>query len=176
MACPLCVVPAGAVATAAAAHLGMDGSDRRLQAGLPLVSGLACLAAVRIRRGRWKIGSCRSTRFAVGIGAVLLLDGGVQLVGLGGPSLANAASQPPRVVAVGTLNRGKHDAVSSAVARWSAPREELAQRATKLVGVKVPSGVAEQPLGLDETCRGAQNRATAAHRVVDGAWIGGTLC
>ena len=88
---------------------------------------------------------------------------------LGNPLYAHAATVCPpaqKVVAVGTLNEGKHDAVRTAVKRWRSEYD------LKMIGVKVSSGVAEQPVGLDETCKGAQNRAVAAHRDTEGAWIG----
>ena len=44
--------------------------------------------------------------------------------------------------------------------------------AHSVVGVQAASGVSDQPMGLEETTLGAQNRATAAFKAVDGARIG----
>jgi inosine/xanthosine triphosphatase len=44
----------------------------------------------------------------------------------------------------------------------------------EVLGVNVPSGVADQPMSDDETLRGAANRAAAAREAVPGAdfWVG----
>ena len=62
-----------------------------------------------------------------------------------------------KTAAVGTLNAGKHQAVQDCFNRWP----QMA--GVGLKGVNVPSGVSDQPMGLDETIEGAKNRAKAAY-------------
>jgi inosine/xanthosine triphosphatase len=72
-----------------------------------------------------------------------------------GPSLFQFDTwQAPRRVAVGSTNPSKVEAVRAILAKL-APEAEV-------VGLEVPSGVPAQPVGLAETRKGAQNRATAA--------------
>lgn len=59
-----------------------------------------------------------------------------------------------RVVMVGSLNRVKVGAVSAVLERAGCPAQ--------VRGISVPSGVAEQPFGDEETIRGARARAQAA--------------
>lgn len=68
------------------------------------------------------------------------------------------------VVAVGTMNEGKHQACRMALKEW--------RTTCSVVGVRASSGVPDQPMGLDETTLGAKNRATAALKAVDGARFG----
>ena len=67
--------------------------------------------------------------------------------------------RPIHTVAVGSKNRVKIAAVESVLARagWTAT----------IVGVEAASGVPAQPMGDDETIRGARNRAIAARRQLD---------
>lgn len=62
--------------------------------------------------------------------------------------------QPPSRVAVGSTNPAKVEAVRAVISR-------LAPDAA-VVGIDVPSGVPVQPVGADETRRGARQRAAAA--------------
>ncbi len=64
-----------------------------------------------------------------------------------------------RTVAVGSTNRVKIAAVRDVLARagWDAA----------VVGVEAESGVPDQPMGDEETIRGARNRAIAARRQAD---------
>mmetsp|Transcript_102757 Transcript_102757/g.286185 ORF Transcript_102757/g.286185 Transcript_102757/m.286185 type:complete len:204 (-) Transcript_102757:91-702(-) len=81
---------------------------------------------------------------------------------------AQPSAEPPNdagIVAVGTLNEGKHEACRQCFA-------EYPDVAYTVRGVKADSGVSDQPMGLDETVLGAKNRAEAALRSVDGARIG----
>ena len=59
------------------------------------------------------------------------------------------------VVMVGTKNQGKIDALISTMTRWKYDFEDVK-------GVKVKSGVRDQPYGFDETKDGAMNRAKRA--------------
>lgn len=67
--------------------------------------------------------------------------------------------RPIQTVAVGSKNRVKIAAVESVLTRagWNAT----------ITGIDVPSGVPDQPMGDDETIRGARNRAIAARRQLD---------
>jgi inosine/xanthosine triphosphatase len=67
--------------------------------------------------------------------------------------------QAVRLVAIGSLNPVKIAAVTAVLA----PR---APRAT-FAGTAVESGVPDQPLGDDDTIRGARTRAEAARRALD---------
>ena len=58
------------------------------------------------------------------------------------------------VVMVGTKNQGKIDALKTTLKRW--------KRDAEVKGVKVPSGVRDQPYGIEETKDGAMNRAKRA--------------
>jgi len=60
------------------------------------------------------------------------------------------------IIAIGTTNRIKVEAVEETVKSYP----QLAQ--AKLISISVPSEVAEQPLSLEETIRGAKNRARNA--------------
>lgn len=64
----------------------------------------------------------------------------------------------PRI-AVGSRNPVKMGAVTQVVRQW--------QASAQIEGVAVPSGVPEQPLGDDETRRGAMARARAARAALD---------
>jgi inosine/xanthosine triphosphatase len=57
------------------------------------------------------------------------------------------------IVALGSIQRPKVEAVESAFAKMY-PKEEI-----KIVTQKVSSGVSDQPRGLEETSKGAYNRA-----------------
>jgi inosine/xanthosine triphosphatase len=59
-------------------------------------------------------------------------------------------------IAVGTLNKGKVEAVRKGLSYY---KDYLA---AEVLGVKVDSGVGNQPIGLEETIAGAQNRARLA--------------
>ena len=67
-------------------------------------------------------------------------------------------------IAVGSTNPAKMTAAQSIC--------ERAFPGCKVVGVDVPSGVPEQPIGADETSTGARNRARAALAAVPGARMG----
>ena len=67
-------------------------------------------------------------------------------------------------IAVGSTNPAKTTAVKNVC--------EQAFAGCTVVGVDVPSGVREQPLGADETAAGARNRARAALQAVPGAQLG----
>jgi len=67
-------------------------------------------------------------------------------------------------IAVGSTNPAKTSAVKAVC--------ERAFPGCKVVGVDVPSGVPEQPIGEDETSTGARNRARAALAAVPGARMG----
>jgi inosine/xanthosine triphosphatase len=64
-----------------------------------------------------------------------------------------------RTVAVGSSNRVKVAAVSDVLARagWQC----------EVIGAEVRSGVPDQPMGDEETIRGARNRATAVRALAD---------
>ena len=64
-----------------------------------------------------------------------------------------------RIIAVGSKNRVKIAAVDSVLTRagWNAT----------VTGIEVPSGVPGQPMGNEETIRGARQRAIAALRQLD---------
>jgi inosine/xanthosine triphosphatase len=64
----------------------------------------------------------------------------------------------PRI-AVGSRNPVKMGAVTQVVRQW--------QASAHIEGVAVPSGVPDQPLGDDETRRGAMARARAARAALD---------
>ena len=67
-------------------------------------------------------------------------------------------------IAVGSTNPAKTTAAQSIC--------EQAFPGSKVVGVDVPSGVPEQPIGPNETSTGARNRARAALAAVPGARMG----
>jgi inosine/xanthosine triphosphatase len=67
-------------------------------------------------------------------------------------------------IAVGSTNPAKTTAAKSIC--------ERAFPGSRVVGVDVPSGVPEQPIGADETSTGARNRARAALAAVPGARMG----
>jgi inosine/xanthosine triphosphatase len=67
-------------------------------------------------------------------------------------------------IAVGSTNPAKTTAAKSIC--------ERAFPGCTVVGVDVPSGVPEQPIGADETSTGARNRARAALAAVPGARMG----
>lgn len=64
-----------------------------------------------------------------------------------------------RIIAVGSKNRVKIAAVDSVLTRagWN----------VTVTGIEVPSGVPGQPMGNEETIRGARQRAIAARRQLD---------
>jgi inosine/xanthosine triphosphatase len=66
---------------------------------------------------------------------------------------AGTQDKPPVGAAVGSLNPTKVGAARTVMARLGCDRVE---------GVAVPSGVPEQPIGWDETRRGAEQRARLA--------------
>ena len=71
-------------------------------------------------------------------------------------------ARPPLTVAIGSLNPVK----------VSAARLALKQAGFDftLQGVAVPSGVAEQPIGLNDITRGARQRALNAREALEFAW------
>ncbi len=81
---------------------------------------------------------------------------------LGGAGHAGWSGAAPGVVAVGSVNPTK---VNAAVKVFAALAPDAAVRP-----VAVASGVPEQPLGWEETTRGAFNRAEAARRTLGGGW------
>jgi inosine/xanthosine triphosphatase len=70
--------------------------------------------------------------------------------------------ETPALVAVGSLNPTKVNAVSSALAR--------AEIAAEVRGVAVPSGVSTMPTGHAEVAKGAIERAHAARAALDAGW------
>jgi inosine/xanthosine triphosphatase len=62
-------------------------------------------------------------------------------------------------IAVGTVNPCKVGAVKATLGKYP----EVAGSEPAVVPCAVSSGISEQPLGLEETARGARNRAAAAH-------------
>lgn len=80
----------------------------------------------------------------------------------GGAGHAGLPGAAPGVVAVGSVNPTKVNAV---VQVFAALAPDAAVRP-----VAVASGVPEQPLGWAETTRGAVNRAEAARLALGGAW------
>eukprot|EP00929_Paragymnodinium_shiwhaense_P011996 TRINITY_DN11850_c0_g1_i4.p1 TRINITY_DN11850_c0_g1~~TRINITY_DN11850_c0_g1_i4.p1 ORF type:complete len:162 (+),score=43.15 TRINITY_DN11850_c0_g1_i4:98-583(+) len=70
------------------------------------------------------------------------------------------------VIAVGTTNACKLQALEKTIAMYS----KLA--ALKVQGMKVDTGVAEQPKSMDETTCGAKNRAEKAFAGIEGAAYG----
>jgi inosine/xanthosine triphosphatase len=71
-------------------------------------------------------------------------------------------TRPPLFVALGSLNPVKVSAARMAL--------ERAGFDFALQGVAAPSGVAEQPIGLEEIARGARQRALNARAALDAAW------
>src|SRR5947207_16025039 len=71
-------------------------------------------------------------------------------------------SQLPLSIAVGSLNPVKISAARLAL--------EQAGFDFTLQGVAVPSGVAEQPIGLEESARGARQRALNARAALAADW------
>jgi inosine/xanthosine triphosphatase len=71
-------------------------------------------------------------------------------------------TKAPLSVAVGSLNPVKINAARSAL--------ERAGFEFSLQGVAVPSGVAEQPIGLEDITRGARQRALNAREALGAAW------
>jgi len=67
----------------------------------------------------------------------------------------------PRVVAVGSTNPAKVEPVGDVLCRLFGP--------CRVEAVGVPSGVAAQPLSLEETRRGAEGRARAALEALEDA-------
>src|SRR4030095_15137904 len=71
-------------------------------------------------------------------------------------------TQLPLSVAVGSLNPVKISAVLLAL--------ERAGFALEIQGVAVSSGVAEQPIGVEEIARGARQRALNARAALGATW------
>jgi inosine/xanthosine triphosphatase len=71
-------------------------------------------------------------------------------------------TRPPLSVAVGSLNPVKVSAARMAL--------ERAGFDFALQGVAAPSGVAEQPIGLEDIARGARQRALNARAALGAAW------
>eukprot|EP00928_Gymnodinium_smaydae_P034753 TRINITY_DN24563_c0_g1_i1.p1 TRINITY_DN24563_c0_g1~~TRINITY_DN24563_c0_g1_i1.p1 ORF type:complete len:180 (+),score=40.64 TRINITY_DN24563_c0_g1_i1:49-588(+) len=69
------------------------------------------------------------------------------------------------LAALGTKNPGKKEACELCFKEWPSP-------SYKLECVSTPSGVSDQPMGLEETTLGAKNRAQKALEAVEGAVIG----
>jgi len=67
-------------------------------------------------------------------------------------------------IAVGSMNPAKTSAVKAMC--------ERAFPGCTVIGVEVPSGVPEQPIGEEQTSTGARNRARAALAAVEGARMG----
>ena len=88
--------------------------------------------------------------------------GGMNGMASRGARDVNWPDAAPGIVAVGSMNPTK---VNAAVQVFFALAPDAAVRA-----VAVASGVREQPLGWEETTRGAFNRAQAARRALGGAW------
>jgi non-canonical (house-cleaning) NTP pyrophosphatase len=65
-------------------------------------------------------------------------------------------------IAVGSLNPSKLRAVKQAMTQILEHKESPEEVSIHIVGFDVESGVPDQPMGDEETCRGAQNRAVAA--------------
>ncbi|CAJ1335937.1 unnamed protein product [Effrenium voratum] len=75
------------------------------------------------------------------------------------PSMPFEVVGAKTVVAVGSANPGKLTAVELALSRWAITAD--------VKGFSVPSGVAELPIGHQETIDGANNRARNALEVAD---------
>ena len=69
-------------------------------------------------------------------------------------------------VMVGTKNQGKIDALTTTLKRWSYGVD------AEVRGVKVQSGVRDQPYGIEETKDGAMNRAKRAFDSCENAILG----
>jgi len=80
MACPLCIVPAAAVATSAGTALGLDANDWKVQSGTPTLAGLACFGAIRMKNGAWRMSGCKRVKLAAACGVGLLALGGVRFI------------------------------------------------------------------------------------------------
>eukprot|EP00746_Dinoflagellata_sp_MGD_P066324 gnl/MRDRNA2_/MRDRNA2_27499_c0_seq1.p1 gnl/MRDRNA2_/MRDRNA2_27499_c0~~gnl/MRDRNA2_/MRDRNA2_27499_c0_seq1.p1 ORF type:complete len:198 (-),score=33.93 gnl/MRDRNA2_/MRDRNA2_27499_c0_seq1:162-755(-) len=70
------------------------------------------------------------------------------------------------ILAVGTTNPGKVEAVKTALSQYGKCAD------WKIEPSKVASGVSDQPMTMEETTRGAKNRAAAAMAAVEGASLG----
>lgn len=66
------------------------------------------------------------------------------------------------IVAVGTLNEGKLRACRNGFKEWYS-RDDGDDFAFSYKGIKVSSGVRDQPIGVEETRKGAVNRARNAY-------------
>jgi len=91
-------------------------------------------------------------------------------------ALPGALAAPPSAglysrVGVGTLNPCKLGAVRHALALYP----EVGGLSAQVVPCAVGSGVSEQPMGLDETSRGAKQRASAAHAAAAAEGGGGLV-
>src|SRR5688500_3359119 len=74
----------------------------------------------------------------------------------------NSMTQQPLSVAVGSLNPVKISAARLALQRAGFTFE--------IQGIAVPSGVTEQPIGVDEITRGARQRALNARVALTATW------
>ena len=131
-----------------------------------LIAAIALLACAH-RSREWPTQAKRAQMAT----ALCMVAGWVALTVLG-PRLAgrrrlnaHASSAAFDSVAVGTTNACKLGAVVKCLAEY--PEVVRGNEGVRLRAAisahKVPSGVSEQPMSLDETARGAKNRALAAH-------------
>eukprot|EP00933_Yihiella_yeosuensis_P070527 TRINITY_DN78646_c0_g1_i1.p1 TRINITY_DN78646_c0_g1~~TRINITY_DN78646_c0_g1_i1.p1 ORF type:complete len:184 (+),score=36.06 TRINITY_DN78646_c0_g1_i1:40-591(+) len=81
-----------------------------------------------------------------------------------------AKSSHLEVLALGTTNPGKIEACEKSFNEWHWPKNEVHN--FSVTGLSTPSGVSEQPMGLEETMLGAKNRAKAALEGGEGAKLG----
>ena len=110
-------------------------------------------------RGRSLVCSMDMNRFVTAAACAVAYWGAAVLLRTRRSKSAHAKSgaglKERYVVAVGTSNNGKIDALKTSLKRWN--RDHLA-----VVSTPVPSGVSDQPLGVEETLLGAKNRAKRA--------------
>ncbi len=71
--------------------------------------------------------------------------------------IAEVKEQPTMMIAIGSTNRVKIEALEEVL------RDYPLLAKAKVASYAVPSGISEQPLFLEETIRGAKNRAKAAY-------------
>eukprot|EP01006_Ploeotia_vitrea_P000784 TRINITY_DN103647_c0_g1_i1.p1 TRINITY_DN103647_c0_g1~~TRINITY_DN103647_c0_g1_i1.p1 ORF type:complete len:196 (+),score=15.43 TRINITY_DN103647_c0_g1_i1:26-589(+) len=71
---------------------------------------------------------------------------------------------PDLIVALGSMNAGKAAACRQSFDRWPKFKDSIT-----LKSVHVPTGVSEQPMGLEETIEGAKTRSKRAAEAVEGA-------
>eukprot|EP00929_Paragymnodinium_shiwhaense_P025420 TRINITY_DN15379_c0_g1_i1.p1 TRINITY_DN15379_c0_g1~~TRINITY_DN15379_c0_g1_i1.p1 ORF type:complete len:238 (-),score=43.95 TRINITY_DN15379_c0_g1_i1:141-773(-) len=91
-----------------------------------------------------------------------------------GAAEATAGVSSFAAVAVGTTNAAKVAAVEHTVRHFAATGAAFLQD-SKLLPFKVSSDISEQPMTMEETQRGAENRARNAHKAAREAGEGGDI-